>query len=377
MSDLLSRVNITGFDAAGYINTHRNNVSALPNIGIAASGGGYRAMLNGAGALAAFDSRTDNANTTGHLGGLLQSATYLAGLSGGSWLVGSLYGNNNTAVQDIMNGRDNQLWDLTNSILKGPDGSSIQLLDTANYYRHLYDQVQGKSAVFNTTLTDYWGRALSYQLINAADGGPDYTWSSIAQQDFFTSASVPMPIIIADGRAPGEINIADNTTIFEFNPWEFGTWDRTVYAFAPMEYVGTNFSNGAVVDTQRCVTGYDNIGYVYGTSSTLFNQIVLQFNTTVSLPDFLETGIQAALNHFGESDNDIASYVNPFVGVHPATNLGVDSPELTLVDGGEDGENVPLHPLIQPFRNVDVIFAIDSSAGKPYTPRIFEFALIS
>lgn len=83
MIDLLGRLNITGFDAAGYINTHANNVAMLPNIAISASGGGYRAMLNGAGLLSAFDSRSDNATAAGHLGGLLQSATYLSGLSGG------------------------------------------------------------------------------------------------------------------------------------------------------------------------------------------------------------------------------------------------------------------------------------------------------
>lgn len=129
-----------------------------------------------------------------------------------------------------------------------------------------------------------------------------------------------------------------------------------------MEYVGTNFSNGNVVDNSRCVTGFDNIGFTYGTSSTLFNQIVLQFNTTVSLPSFFETAIQDALDKFGESDNDVASYPNPFVGIHPSTNRGATSAGLTLVDGGEDGENIPLHPLIQPYRAVDTIFAIDSSA---------------
>jgi lysophospholipase len=85
MIDLLGRLNITGFDAAGYINAHANNVTALPNIAISASGGGYRAMLNGAGLLSAFDSRSDNATAPGHLGGLLQSATYLSGLSGGRY----------------------------------------------------------------------------------------------------------------------------------------------------------------------------------------------------------------------------------------------------------------------------------------------------
>jgi len=194
-----------------------------------------------------------------------------------------------------------------------------------------------------------------------------------------------MPIIIADSRNPGDIAIPDNTTIYEFNPWEMGSWDGTTYAFFPLQYIGTNMSNGNVIDTGRCVTGYDNIGYVYGTSSTLFNQIVLQFNTTVSLPHILENSIQDALNHFGQTNNgksfhaspwmtipltrritDIASWKNPFVGIHPETNPNVNAAELTLVDGGEDGENIPLHPVIQPYREVDVIFAIDSSADTTF-----------
>ena len=92
MRDLLVRTNITGFDADAYITNNARNTTVLPNIAIAFSGGGYRAMLNGAGALQAFDNREVNGtNTPGHLGGLLQASTYVAGLSGGSWLVGSIY----------------------------------------------------------------------------------------------------------------------------------------------------------------------------------------------------------------------------------------------------------------------------------------------
>ena len=91
MQDLLGRLNITGFDASSYISNHAKNASALPNIGIALSGGGYRALLNGAGAIQAFDSREDNGTASGHLGGLLQASTYVAGLSGGSWLTGSIF----------------------------------------------------------------------------------------------------------------------------------------------------------------------------------------------------------------------------------------------------------------------------------------------
>lgn len=58
MKTLLARLNITGLDTDTYIDNHSGNATNLPNIGIAASGGGYRALMNGAGAIAAFDSRS-------------------------------------------------------------------------------------------------------------------------------------------------------------------------------------------------------------------------------------------------------------------------------------------------------------------------------
>jgi lysophospholipase len=94
MRDFLNRAGIDGFDAGAYVDRHAEDVGQLPNIGIAVSGGGYRAMLNGAGALAAFDARTEGATAKGHLGGLLQSASYVSALSGGGWLVGSMWVNN-------------------------------------------------------------------------------------------------------------------------------------------------------------------------------------------------------------------------------------------------------------------------------------------
>lgn len=162
MRDLLSRLNIAGLDTNDYINTHRENVSALPNIAIAASGGGYRAMLNGAGVIEAMDSRTPNSTAVGHLGGLLQSATYVAGLSGGGWLMGSLYSNNFTSVWDIVSqdtdsDSTGNVWQLGNSVFVGPESSGIKLLDSPGYYSTLLENVQAKEdAGFNTTLTDYW-----------------------------------------------------------------------------------------------------------------------------------------------------------------------------------------------------------------------------
>ncbi|KAB2572337.1 Lysophospholipase 1 [Lasiodiplodia theobromae] len=367
MRDLLGRLNISGFDSNSYIDSAAKNISALPNIGIAVSGGGYRALLNGAGAVAAFDSRTPNSTESGHIGGLLQSSTYFAGLSGGGWLVSSLYGNNFTSVYDIINANTDQsgdLWQFQNSILSGPEQGGIQILNTADYYSTIYDQVNGKvDAGFDTSITDYWGRALSFQLLNASDGGPGYTYSSIQDDDYFKKGDAPLPILVADGREPGQLVIASNTTNFEFNPWEMGSFDPTVFGFAPLRYVGSNFSGGQLPSSERCVRGYDSLSFVFGTSSSLFNQFLLQINDTEGVPDSLKGVLTSALENFGESNNDIADWSpNPFYHWNNETNQGASSKRLTLVDGGEDLQNIPLNPLIQPLRNVDVIFAIDSSA---------------
>lgn len=159
MRDLLGRLNISGFDAESYITNNAKNASALPSIAIAVSGGGYRACLTGGGAIQAFDSREVNSTAIGHLGGLLQSATYLAGLSGGGWLVGSIFVNNFTTITGLLDNNASPVWEFGNSIFEGPATGSIQILDSAEYYTGIEHEVSAKGdAGFNTSVTDYWGR---------------------------------------------------------------------------------------------------------------------------------------------------------------------------------------------------------------------------
>lgn len=76
---------------------------AGPTVGLAVSGGGYRAALVGAGTFNAFDQRNSSAVQAG-TGGVLQLASYMAGLSGGSWFVSSLAVNNIPPIQDLVLG---------------------------------------------------------------------------------------------------------------------------------------------------------------------------------------------------------------------------------------------------------------------------------
>ena len=99
-----------------------------------------------------------------------------------------------------------------------------------------------------------------------------------------------------------------------------------------------------------------------GTSSSLFNQFLLNINNT-GIPSAFKGVINSILENLNQSNNDIADYrPNPFYQYNNGSSLSARSKSLTLVDGGEDLQNIPLYPLIQSTRRVDVIFAVDSSA---------------
>ncbi|CAI4048201.1 hypothetical protein N7582_004318 [Saccharomyces uvarum] len=342
-----------------------SNSSNVPKIGIACSGGGYRAMLGGAGMIAAMDNRTDGANDHG-LGGLLQSATYLSGLSGGNWLTGTLAWNNWTSVQEIVDhmSESDSIWNITKSIVN-PGGTNISY--TIERWESIVQEVQAKSnAGFNISLSDLWGRALSYNFFpSLPNSGSALTWSSLRDVDVFKNGEMPLPITVADGRYPGTTVINLNATLFEFTPFEMGSWDPSLNAFTDVKYLGTEVSNGKPVNKDQCVSGYDNAGFVIATSASLFNEFSLEASTSTYYT-IINNFANKYVNNLSQSDDDIAIYApNPFKDTtfvdRNYTSSIVDADDLFLVDGGEDGQNLPLVPLIKEERDLDVVFALDIS----------------
>ncbi|KAG7663842.1 uncharacterized protein J8A68_002702 [[Candida] subhashii] len=354
----LEHANMTDFDAEDFLNSLNRSI----NIGVAFSGGGYRAMLSGAGQLAALDNRTEGAWEHG-LGGLLQASTYMVGLSGGNWMIGTIAMNNFTSVDTIL--KEGKIWDLEDSIIN-PAGWKIW--NTVSYYKELNDDIDDKrDAGYEVSLTDAWGRALSHQFFaELEDYGAALTWSTLQSADVFTNHQMPFPIVVADGREPGTLIISSNSTIFEFNPFEMGSWDPSIYQFTNIKYLGTKVKDGEIEGD--CVEGFDNAGFIMGTSSTLFNQFLLQINTT-SLSSTVVSLITSFLTKVSNAEDDIAIYKpNPFFDTTIGTSANAaNNNTLFLVDGGEDLQNIPLAPLLQPERNVDVIFAFDNSADTEYS----------
>jgi lysophospholipase len=192
-----------------------------------------------------------------------------------------------------------------------------------------------------------------------------YTYSSIAQNWDFQSALAPLPIVVALERAPNQLLIPSNSTVYEITPWEIGSFDSPISAFAPLQYVGSAFRAGTIPENESCISGFDNAGFVVGTSSSLFNQAYLQINNT-DIPQRVRDYIAEKLGETGQENNDVSNWVNPFYRYKEEKNMNADSQVLSLVDGGEDLQNIPLDPLLQPLRGLDVIFAVDGSADTAF-----------
>ncbi|KAK6458192.1 lysophospholipase [Scheffersomyces xylosifermentans] len=354
LATFLKGANLTDINVDGFL----ANTTRPITIGQAFSGGGYRAMLVGAGEIAALDERT--ASSDSGLKGLLQASTYITGLSGGSWLVGTIAMNDFISVDEILG--QSKIWDLTKSIF---NHFGLDVLGSLAYFSQISTQIESKQlAGFKVTLTDPWARALSYQFLpNSDQDGAGLKWTDITTFDSYTKYEMPFPILVADGREPYTTIIDGNSTIFEFNPYEMGSWDPSLHKFANLQYLGTEISDG-YPSSRVCINGFDNAGFLMGTSSSLFNQFILQINT-LGLPSFLSNLISTfVLSPLSIVNVDIAYYSpNPFYT--SSDNLWdriTKNRTLYLVDGGEDGQNVPLQPLMRPERKVDIIFAHDNSA---------------
>ncbi|KAI5207140.1 lysophospholipase [Aureobasidium subglaciale] len=373
---LVRTANSLGSDEAAYVAARKPQADAalaawlqktdssfattdLPTVGLVLSGGGYRALLSGAGLVQGLDARDSDLSTSG----LYQALTYETSLSGGAWFSTSWTGLNWPTVSYL---RDN-LWSqsFADSLLV-----PARLLSAVAYAEIVKDVVDKAKAGFPPTLIDVYGRLLSYQLLTTnsqdiiTDGAVSKTFSSVVSSSNFTSHAVPFPIITARGvnTFEGQCTPRENGTQYEFSPYEFGSWDSNINAFTPTAYLGSKLTNGAPTVSNKCVKNYDNLGYVAGTSSALFNNYCSTIpakNNTQSLAQTLQAII---LNAHSPVTRDLyAPYPNPFYQ-YPASTLTNAQSEIQIVDGGEGNSAMPFWPLIQPERKVDVIIAADNGA---------------
>lgn len=397
-------------------------------IAVAISGGGFRAMLIGAGFLTALDSRTPG---NSHLGGILQSSTYIAGISGGLWiLVNNLLNDDEPMVDNISKlasrletpvlvGMGNvdvdkirkkidlknlQQTDLPQSSFKSsivpsilsaffsangsskPQSYRPSFRQTLDFYRDLNSEVRAKRLTgYPTSLTDYWGRALARKVFPSSQKHTYATFSSIRQFASFQNFSQPFPIVSSVEKAPGVEEDSVYSHVYEFNPYEFGSWDSYLNLFADTMYLGTPLFNGTTLlraatdNATICVMGYDNLGFITGTSSSIFNTLFeYVFNMILKMELESSMLLSRVLKMFGIT-NALKSRVRPEYAVYSPnpfyrmrnTETGrsvARNKKLYLADGGDDGQNIPLNPFLVRDRQVDIVFAVDIGSERDNFP---------
>lgn len=239
------------------------------------------------------------------------------------------------------------VWNLEQSFI-APESNNTE------YYDKLFSETAAKQkAGFPVQLTDVYGLALGEHTLPAKwriDASPNITLSALMTEvPGYANHSLPLPIVIAVGLPDPKAPAQKNSTVWEFNPFEFGSWDSS---FTPIEYLGTPVDDGKLNGT--CVKGYDQVSFLIGVSGTLFN--ALPFNAATL---FQGTPEQLAL--FDNDTVNVASLPNAF-------DPTVDGELLTLVDGGENQQNIPFEPLLAPGRAVDAIVALDASGDRSGYP---------
>ncbi|PVH72964.1 FabD/lysophospholipase-like protein [Cadophora sp. DSE1049] len=344
----------------------------LPTLGLSISGGAYRALLTGAGVIQAMDARDSSVSTSG----LYQAITYTSALSGGSWLLSSMADHDFPTISNLLSSQWSSAF---NNGLLAPNG----ILAIFAYAQILGDIKDKESAGFTSTLTDLWARLLSYQLLSGSNGGVASTLSGIQTKSNFISHNTPYPIIAAlNTNIKTEACVPDtNASVWEMTPFETGSWGVDVNAFTPSKYLGSS-PNGS------CFTGFDNLGFVLGTSSHIFNDLAAIYS---SLAPALDTFCTASLgtadtSDLGEAitaletlfpnltenlaeaiDAFYALYPNPFYGLSSASGVS-DQEILHMVDGGESGQTSPILPHLIPARNVSLLIVNDNNGDDETLP---------
>ncbi|MBW0536398.1 hypothetical protein O181_076113 [Austropuccinia psidii MF-1] len=379
--------NKTGYQYTALMDDDQND---WPILGLAHSGGGERAALYGAGVLHAFDARTNSSP----LRGVLQLSTYITGLSGGSWLVTSLAANNYPPIPQLVQG-----WEFDKDLVFPGDKNPIS---NTRFLDHAYDTAKlKKNAGFHTSLTDVWGVALGYHFLpgtsdqnffkvgTSSNHGAGLLFSDLKEIQSFKNFEVPFPIVVSDHNSQntsksnpssspvqGLTIVPLSMPIYEYSPLEFGSFDPSLSAFIPTEFLGTSLDSGQPVGSpnqnhskvaQNCVRGFDQAEFVMGSSASLFNAILS--GAVSGLSDTYFKVLKTIAKKISQNDNlekvTTALYPNPFKGVNGELSFdGTKSDTLQIVDGGENGENIALNPLLAPAREVDVIIASDASADS-------------
>lgn len=298
--------------------------------------------------------------------------SHVSGVSGGSWLISSL------AIHDFpsLSYMINQVW------------VPWELPPMLKYVTNIHAKAMNG---FVVGAPDQWANYLGTKLTGVVE---KYGWHHVLSLPKFRTYSQPIPIITMSESFVFQ-KYHSLAPVWESSPFVTGSYSPYRKAFISTKYFGTSFDkNGNPEDTSRisgkknkyvsillspvnkylkinyllnkfrkhepdnyCVQHYDNVPYLAAISSGLF---------TAALSVLKESAFKVFTDWF-TTDESLVSYIpNPFKNVEGT--FGNQNPYVKLMDGGLTGQNLPLIPLLEPSRKIEMIYTVDASADDNTYP---------
>ncbi|KAM4629540.1 cytosolic phospholipase A2 isoform 1-T2 [Polymixia lowei] len=219
----------------------------VPVIAIVGSGGGFRAMVGFSGVMKAL-----------YESGVLDCATYVAGLSGSTWYMSTLYSHSEFPTKGPK--------DINKELMKSVSSNPLRLLmpqHITNYIQALWTK---KALGQPVTFTDIFGMLIGETLIPAR---MDIKLTEI--QDKVDEAQCPLPLFTCLHVKPdvSELMFADWV---EFSPYEIGM--AKYGTFMTPDLFGSKFFMGTVVKKYEENPLHFLMGVWGSAFSILFNRVL-------------------------------------------------------------------------------------------------------
>lgn len=301
-----------------------DKISYTPKIAFCGSGGGYRAMLGSLGNLQGAEEI-----------GLLNTALYMAGLSGSTWAIATW----------LESGLDPSKM---NQYLKPKLAASL----TKNFtYSSSFVKELLLKYSFNQplSLVDPYGALLASSLLITNRANP-YIIHLSDQADIIKTGSQMMPIYTAIvTKTPYEW--------VEFTPFEIGS--DYLKGYIPTWSFGRKFAFGRSIDNAP----EQPLGYlmgIWGSAFTAnFKEMILNLGANLK-PTFLKNALEKTFEEtiIGRQRIYPAQVFNFMLGVPKTPRY--QQTTLSLIDAGLEF-NLPIPPLMRKDRAVDIIIVFDAS----------------
>lgn len=326
----------------------------VPRISLVASGGGYRATVATLGWLAGAE-KID----------LLDAVTWVVGLSGSTWAIGSWIQSGTTAEQHRMN----LIKAMSSETGSVPGLKNVKGLSAAsNQEANLIAEALATKWIYNQpiTIVDIYGSLLANRLFKQAGDKRHMQYLS-QQADILKNGNLPLPIYTAV-----QIDKKNNRSLwYEFTPFEVGSLDLQMHI--PSWSYGNNFNAGKNIDNPP----QQSLGVLFGTFGSafaatvqrIFEEIASKFTGDYKklIPVF-ETLIKTSLhekkyNQYATLQFPLtyAKVRNPFETIPTTENIFSGDEFIELVDAGI-AFNLPYPPVSgQNARHSDILIFLDAS----------------